>query len=74
MNSVDRAPAERVLSVGVTVTTLDEALSFAVQELDRHQFKPGTYLIEIVSATQEFDDGADDDVYFEVTVQGTLDD
>lgn len=65
-----RATVEHVLSVTNAVDTLDEALTFAVQELDRHDFKPGTYLIEITSVTE--DDDGDDDVYFEVTVQGSL--
>jgi hypothetical protein len=66
-----RGPVEHVLAVTAEVDTLDEALQFAVQELDRHRFKPGTYLIEIVSATDEGEAG--DDVYFEVSVQGNLD-
>lgn len=66
-----RAPVEQTLSITTTVDTLDEALSFAVQELDNHSFKPGTYLIEISSVVQEIDD-EEDDVYFEVSVQGNL--
>lgn len=70
---VIRTQVERTLSIATTVDTLDEALSFAVQELDNHSFKPGTYLIEITSAVQEIED-EDDDVYFEVSVQGNLTD
>lgn len=66
-----RSVVERTLIVSTTVDTLDEALTFAVQVLDTHQYDTTGYRIEILSATNEDDD---DDHFFEVSVQGLLKD
>ncbi len=62
----------RTLTVEAACSTLDEALTLAVQFLDTHRYAaaPG-YRIEITGSVVEGEDG-EEQPYYEVMVQGVL--